>query len=305
MTILVTGGAGYVGVQLCRALLNKGHKVILFDNFIYGTESILSLLDNKNIQIVKGDIRGDLKNITKSADVVFHLAAISGFPACAANKAGAISINVDGTKNLIDVLSPEQLLVYASTTSVYGAASEICDESAPTEPLSLYGQTKLQAEKLVMERQNSISFRFATIFGVSPRMRTDLLINEFVYRALQDRSIVLFESKSKRTFLHILDAVKAYSLALDSLSKVKGKILNVGDEKLNFSKFEIAQKIKDVTGCTIIDSAIADLDRRDFVPSFQNFANLGFSAEVSIDEGIDELVRLYKFYSPHLHFRPI
>jgi len=302
MNILVTGGAGYKGVLLVRRLLNLGHNVTLLDNFMYGYDSVLHLVPETKLTIVQLDIRNLSEKTLDAYDVVYHLAGVSGMPACAANPSSAEFINVQATRKLASFLNNNQLLIYASTTSIYGAASSDCDERVPISPPSLYAKTKYEAEQIVMQRENSISLRFATIFGISPKMRADLLVNDFTYKALNERSIVLFGSQSKRTFLHIQDAITGYLFALENSSLMRGEIYNLGDEQLNYSKHDIVLAIKKHLDFEIIDSSLADVDIRDFVVSFKKLRSLGFAVHYSLDDGIRELLKLYSFYKVHSHF---
>jgi len=302
MKILVTGGAGYKGVHLVKKLLDRKHQVTLLDNFLYGYDAVLHLIPEENLNIVQLDIRNLTGKDIAGFDVVFHLAGISGMPACAANPHSAEVINVEATRKLTSLLDNQQLLVYASTTSIYGATGAECDESVPIQPVSLYARTKYEAEKVVMGRANTISLRFATIFGTSPRMRVDLLVNDFTYKAVYDRAIVIFAGRSKRTFIHILDAIDAYLFALDHVGDMRGRIYNVGDEKLNFSKIDIANAIRSHIPFEIIDSSLPDLDVRDFLVSFKKIRGLGFKVKFSLDDGVRELLKLYSFYKCHSHY---
>jgi nucleoside-diphosphate-sugar epimerase len=303
--ILVTGGAGYKGVVLVKALLEKRYPVTLLDNFIYGYEPVVHLVSNRNVRIVQRDIRNLDEAILGEHDVIYHLAGISGMPACAANPHSAEVINVEATRKLVSMLRPTQLLIYASTTSIYGNASGECDESVPVQSDSLYSRTKFAAEKIVQQRENSISLRFATVFGTSPRMRNDLLVNDFTYRALNEGTLVLFASRSKRTFVHIQDAISAYLFALEHADTMRGQVFNVGDERLNLSKLDIATAIKEHVRCEIVDSTLPDLDVRDFVVSFRKISQLGYKAKLSLDDGIVDLLRLYSFYKAYSHYRVI
>ena len=225
MNILVTGGAGYIGVVLTDSLLRAKHSVTILDNFMYGFEPVLHLLRDKNLRVVNKDIRNLESSDLTDYDVIFHLAAISGYPACEANPHSAQIINIEATKKLVDFIKgSDQLLIYASTTSLYGKKGFDCDETSEVAPVSLYGTTKYAAEQIVMDRNNSISLRFATVFGVSPKMRNDLLVNDFTCKAISERSIVIFDGNSKRTFLHISDAVGGYMLALENYQKMKKKL---------------------------------------------------------------------------------
>ena len=299
MKVLVTGGAGYVGIKLTEALLDRGHQVTVYDNFMYGYEPILYLVNRPNLAVIKGDIRTDSCDFLKGQDVIFHLAALSGFPICQEHPHEAKMINSLATGKLIKSLGKEQGIIYASTTSIYGKLDQTCDETSPVRPISLYGITKYEAEKMVMEHENSIALRFATIFGVSPRMRVNLLVNDFTYKAINERCLVLFESGSTRTFLHIDDAVSGYVMALENFEIMRNNVYNVGDENLNFTKLNIANAIKKHVNFEIIDSGIKDSDPRNFVIDFSKIRRLGLSATVTLDEGIQELVKLYGFYSPN------
>lgn len=298
MNILVTGGAGYKGNILARSLLAKGHNVTIYDNFMYGYTSILDLVNHRNCQVIKKDVRDIEKKEVKKHDLIYHLAAISGLPACRQNPALATSINYDATRKLVNLLSKNQILVYASTTSLYGVSDQVCTEDSKVEPISLYGKTKRQSEKIVLQHANSIVLRFATLFGVSPRMRTDLLVNNFVYRAIADRSIVIFDPHNTRSFLHLNDAMDAYLLVLKNYQQMKGQIFNVGTNELSFSKLELAQRIQKYLKFQIFESNIADIDKRSFMISYDKISLLGFKARTSIEFGIKELMKLYSFYDP-------
>ena len=305
MKILVTGGAGYKGVVLTKALLDRGAQVTILDNFMYGCEPVLHMVGNPAFTAVREDIRNLTEKHLKDFDVVYHLAGISGYPACEANPHSAKLINVDASRRLRDLLSRDQRLVYASTTSFYGKSGARCDEETPVEPVSLYGITKYQGEQELLQRENTISLRFATVFGVSPRMRVDLLVNDFTSKAVHERCIVLFESRTKRTFLHIQDAIAAYVFTLDHFDAMKHGIFNVGSESLNFTKMEIANAVKEETGCSIIDSEMKDFDTRNFVIAFDKFANLGFQVRYSLQDGIREMAKLYRFYRPYTPYATI
>jgi len=305
MRILVTGGAGYKGVVLTQELLSLGHQVKIVDNFMYGYDSVLHLAEKPNLEIVCEDIRNFSHASVRGYDVIFHLAGISGYPACEANPHSAKLINIEASRHLGKLLSKHQVIIYASTTSFYGKSGKVCTEESKVDPVSLYGISKYQAEQILLERENTVALRFATIFGVSPRMRVDLLVNDFTYRAVNDRCIVLYDTQSKRTFLHIKDAIRAYILALNNLTDMCGQILNVGDNSLNYSKGEIAKHIQKFTNCKIIDSDMDDFDVRNFTVSFEKIGRLGFSAQHSLNDGIAELVKLFKFYKPFATYKTI
>ncbi len=304
MKILVTGGAGYKGIKLSSRLLELGHKVTIFDNFMYGYDSVLHLATNQNVKIMKADIRNGVENL-KEFDVVFHLAGISGFPACASNPHSAQLINVEATKELVKKLGKGQYIIYASTTSIYGKSGDACYEDTPVEPVSTYAHTKFAAEKIVQEKENAISLRFATIFGFSPKMRMDLMVNDFAYKAVKERVLVLFDSFAKRTFLHIDDAVGAYIFALKNADNMKGQVFNAGNNALNYSKAEIAEMIKKRVDFEVINSELKDKDLRHFIVNFDKIANAGFKPEKTVEEGIDELLKIYEFYEYFSHYRTI
>lgn len=305
MKVPITGGAGYKGVVLAGRLLDRGYDVTVFDNFMYGCESVLHMANHPRLHAIRGDVRHLDGKTVAPYDAVFHLAGISGYPACEANPHSAKLINVDGSKLLGGCLGREQMLIYASTTSFYGHAGAVCDETSPIRPVSLYGMTKHEAEVILMQRENTVALRFATVFGVSPRMRVDLLVNDFVHRGVTERCVVLFDSLSKRTFLHIQDAVDGYVLALDRFAEVRGHVVNVGHESLNFSKRDIAECVQRHTGCKIIDSDIRDLDVRNFVVSFEKARRLGFVPRRTLDDGVAEMVKLFGFYRPFAAYRTI
>jgi len=302
--ILVTGGAGYKGVKLTARLLNEGYEVTLFDNFMYGYEPVLHLVQKKNLNIQKGDIRNGVENLS-SFDVIYHLAGISGYPACEANQSSAELINVQATKKLVQSLSKEQLLINASTTSFYGKSGTKCDENTPIDPVSMYGVTKHLAEQIVQERGNSISLRFATIFGPSPKMRMDLMVNDFTYKAKKEKVLILFDSYAIRTFLHIDDAIDCYLFALQNRDIMKGEIFNAGGDKLNYSKTDIANAIQKHIDFKIIDSELKDKDVRHFVINYDKIRNLGYEPVRTLDEGITELLKLYSFYEYYTHYKTI
>jgi nucleoside-diphosphate-sugar epimerase len=305
MNILITGGAGYKGVLLTKELLDLNYKVTILDNFMYGYDSVLHLVNNKNLKIIKKDIRNISVNDLKNYDVIYHLAGISGMPACAANPHSAESINVESTLKLTKMLSKEQRLINASTTSFYGYSEEICDETTDVNPVSLYGKTKYEAEKIIQDRENSISLRFATVFGVSSKMRNDLLINDFTYKSIKERSIILFAGHTKRTFIHIKDAIRSYTHTLDNFESMNNNIFNVGSNDLNLSKYEISQCISKHVDFEIIDSTLSDLDNRNFEICFDKIEKYGFKTIYDLDYGIKELVKLYTFYVQYVPYKVI
>jgi nucleoside-diphosphate-sugar epimerase len=306
MKTLVTGGAGYVGNLLCKSLLEAGHEVTAMDNFLYGYESILNLVPYEKFHVLKQDIRTNDPSYLKGMDVVFHLAGLSGYPACESNPNSARLINVDATRHLSDSLDPAQILVFASTTSLYENAGAVCNEETKLNPRGgLYSITKYAAERYVMERANSISLRWATVFGVSARMRAGLILNDFVEKDVHEGTLVLYSAVSKRTFMHVRDSVRGYMFALDNIDKMRGGIYNMGSERLNYSKLELANAVKRHVKFEVIESELGDKDVRNFIISFDKARALGFDCEISIDQGIAELVKLYRFYDPNSFVRPI
>ena len=304
MKILITGGAGYKGIKLATKLVAKGFIVTVLDNFMFGYEPILHLVEKENLTIIKQDIRNRIENI-KEYDAIFHLAGISGFPACASNPHSAQLINVDATRVLVKSLSKEQILINASTTSMYGKSGERCDENTKVDPVSTYTHTKLAAENIIHENENAISLRFATVFGFSPKMRMDLMINDFVYKAMKEGILVLFDSFAKRTFIHVNDAADCYIFTMDNFNKMKGQIFNAGGNDLNYSKKEIADLIKKKVNYNIIDSELKDKDLRHFIVNFDKIEKLGFQPRITVEKGINELVRLFSFYEYFSHYRVI
>jgi nucleoside-diphosphate-sugar epimerase len=304
MKILITGGAGYKGTVLTRKLLENNFKVTIIDNFMYGYEPIMHLATHKNLTIIKQDIRNGIENL-KDYDVIFHLAGISGFPACASNPHSAQLINVEATRTLVKDLSPGQMLINASTTSLYGKSGKPCDEETIVEPVSTYAHTKLAAENILHQKENVISLRFATVFGFSTRMRMDLMINDFVYKAVKEKVLVLFDSYAKRTFIHVEDAAECYLFTMKHFDQMKGGIFNAGGNHLNFSKEEIAYKIKEKIDFNIINSELKDKDLRHFIVNYGKIEKIGYKPVKSVEYGIDELIIVYGFYEYFSHYRTI
>jgi|LauGreSBDMM110SN_4_FD.fasta_scaffold17073_2 nucleoside-diphosphate-sugar epimerase len=303
--VLVTGGAGYTGIPLCEALLERGFLVTLVDNFLYGYEPVLHLVGRKNLEIVKCDIRAEKRDYLKNKDVVFHLAGISGYPACEANPHSAKLINIEATRQIAKELSKQQLLVFASTTSLYGSSGSRSTERTPVHPVSLYGITKQEGETIVMDRENSVSLRWATVFGASSRMRSGLLVNDFVEKAVQERTIVLYDADSRRTFMHVLDLVSGYLFCLNHIAEMKGEVFNMGSERLNFTKREIAIEIQKRVPCEIMEAKVGDKDIRNFMVSFEKIKTLGYDCRYDLNYGLEELVKLYQFYTPNSPFKAI
>ena len=297
MKVLVTGGAGYVGCTLTPRLLEEGHDVTVLDNLLYGGRGLLPFFSHPRFHFIKGDIRDkvELGKAVKEADAIVHLAAIVGYPACKKDPRLAEEVNIGGARNLLAVRSPAQPILYASTGSNYGAyRGGLCTEETPLSPVSLYGVSKTQAEKDIMEAGNALSFRFATAFGVSNRMRLDLLINDFVYRALKERSLIVYEKDFKRTFIHVRDMANSFVFALGNYGRMKDEVFNVGSERLNYSKEEIARKIREKIPFYLHFADVGtDEDQRNYEVSYEKIRRLGLEATTDLEQGIDELIRAY------------
>lgn len=297
--ILVTGGAGYLGSVIVPELLRQGHSVTVLDSFLFGQASLLECCSNKKFNIVKGDVRDKdtVTKLVKDKDFVFPLAAIVGAPACNLDKTAAVSVNQDAMKLLVESLRPEQKIIVPITNSGYGIGEKgiYCTEETPMRPISLYGKTKVEAEKCAFSHENTISLRLATVFGASPRMRIDLLVNDFTYRAVNDRFIVIFEGHFKRNYIHIRDVARAFIHALDNFGKMKNNSYNVGLSDANISKLELCEKIKQhIPDFLYIEAPFGeDPDKRDYIVSNDKIEATGYKPGYSIDDGIMELTKVY------------
>lgn len=292
--ILITGGAGYLGSVLLPQLLKKKHNVTIYDNLSFGGDHLIHFIEDKNFNFIKGDIRdtAKLKEIIKDKDIIIHLAAIVGYPACSLNPKLAYEINVNGTKNILKLRKKNQIIFYASTGSNYGSLDEICTEESPLNPLTVYAKTKTKAEKLVMLSKNFVAFRFATAFGSSPRMRIDLMVNDFVNKLINQRYLVVYEKNFMRTFLHVKDIARSFIHAIDNLDSMKNNIYNVGNEKLNLSKKDVCEAIqKKINGYVYFSEIGKDLDKRNYVVSYEKIKKTGFVHKYDLDMGIEELIK--------------
>ncbi len=304
MKILVTGGAGFVGTTLVPELLAKRYDVRVMDSLRFGGDALLPFFRHSHFSFVDGDVC-DLSRLTEAAkgcDAIIHLAAIVGFPACRKFPDEAQSINVEGSRNVAVVAGKQRPVLFASTGSNYGAlADEVCTEDAPLNPLSLYAKTKAEAEDILLNECTCIALRFATAYGLSPRLRLDLLINDFVFRALKERHLVVYESHFMRTFIHVYEMARSFRFALENSDRMSGEAYNVGDETQNFSKREISEKICSRVKDTYLHYADMgkDEDQRNYVVSYKKLKALGFKTEITIDEGIDELVRAFSCIRVH------
>lgn len=297
--ILVTGGAGYLGSIMVPALLAEGYAVTVLDKFMFGQNSLLDCCANKNFQILRGDVRDGaiLQSALKSADYIIHLAALVGAPICNADKIATETVNRDASILLAKIASQQQRIIYPCTNSGYGIGKKdlFCDEKTPLNPLSLYGITKVEAEKAFLERGNAISLRLATVFGVSPRMRIDLLVNDFTYRAVRDKFVVVFEGHFKRNYIHIRDVARVFLHSIGNFDTMKNEAYNVGLSDANLSKIELCEKIKEqISSFVYLESAIGeDPDKRDYIVSNEKIEKTGFLPAFSLDDGIEELIKCY------------
>jgi nucleoside-diphosphate-sugar epimerase len=297
VNILVTGGAGYIGSILVPLLLRDGHAVTVVDNFMYQQTSLLDSCAYESLTIIRGDVRDErlLSRLVAKADVVLPLACLTGAPICSREPLTATAVNFDAVKRIANMMSPTQRLVFPSTNSGYGVG-EIdihCDEESPLKPISLYGRLKVELESFLLDQGRCVTFRFATLFGVSPRMRLDLLVNDFTYRAVVDRSVVLFEPHFKRNYLHVRDAARAFMHALANYEAMKGRPYNVGLSDANLSKWELCQVIqKHIPEFAFVEAGIGeDPDKRNYIVSNRRIEATGFRPCINLDEGIDELIR--------------
>ena len=297
--ILVTGGAGYIGSVLVPALLAQGHKVTVLDNFYFNQLSLMDCCPNPGFKIIRGDAREEetLKTAIDGMDYILPLAALVGFPLCDADKTAARTTNLEAIELLLKLRTKEQRVIYPCTNSGYGIGKgdNFCTEDTPLNPISLYGTTKVLAEKAVLEAGNSLTFRFATLFGASPRMRIDLLLNDFVYRAVYDRTAVIFEGNFKRNFIHIRDVAGAFIFAINNFEKMSGRPYNCGLSSANISKVELCEKIKEhIPSFVYIEAPIGtDPDKRDYIVSNARLEAAGWSPKFSLDDGIEELKKVY------------
>jgi nucleoside-diphosphate-sugar epimerase len=301
LNVLVTGGAGYIGSVFVPQLLDIGYKVTVLDNFIYRQNSLLDVCYHPNLNIIVGDVRDkeQLKTVIQKHDILVPLAAIVGAPSCDKDKPLARAVNQTQIENITKWVSKDQMVLYPVTNSGYGIGQKdvYCDETTPLNPISHYGKTKIAGEKALLEMGNAITFRLATVFGTAPRMRMDLLVNDFVYRAFNDRFIVLFESHFKRNYIHIRDIASVFFHAIKNYNALKGQPYNVGLSDANLSKMELCEKIKrHLPDFHIFESEIAeDPDKRDYIVSNERIEATGWKPQYSIDDGIKELIKAYSF----------
>lgn len=298
--VLVTGGAGYLGCIVTEHLLRAGHQVTVVDSLMYGEAPLFHLCANADFEFVNGDARDErvVAPLVPEVDVIIPLAAIVGAPACDRDPQLATSINLEAIRLLNRLRSPEQLVVYPTTNSGYGTKSGdvFCTEDTALEPISVYGTTKVEAEEELLNSSNAITLRLATVFGMSPRMRLDLLVNHFVYAAVTDGYLVMFEKDFKRNFVHIRDVADCFVYALENTERMVGRAFNVGLDAANISKEDLALKIQEYVPNFYIHHASvgSDPDKRNYIVSNQRLREAGFEARRSLDDGIQELIRGYR-----------
>ncbi len=293
MKVLVTGGAGYVGSVLVRQLLARGHRVHVVDNLMFGGNTLLPLFIDSNFSFARVDIcdREALAKEMEGVDAVVHLAALVGYPLCKKMPGRAVEVNVEGTKNVIATMPTDSHLIYASTGSNYGEVEGVCTEDTPLNPLSLYGRVKTEAEALCLERGKSIALRFATAYGLSPRPRLDLMINDFCWQAIHQRYLVVYEKHFRRTFIHVVDIARAIVHMLEHLETLEHQVFNVGHESLNFTKEDIVKLIKKRVDFLVYFAEFGkDEDCRDYEVDYERVRATGFEVSIDIETGLSELI---------------
>lgn len=300
MRILVTGGAGYLGSMLVPALLSEGHEVTVVDNFLYDQPSLLDCCHQRTLTIVRGDARDEalMRRLLSGMDVVLPLACLTGAPLCDKDPLEAKSVNLDAILMLLKLRQPQQRIMYPTTNSGYGIGQDgiHCTEETPLRPISVYGRLKVEAEQAVLAAGHSLTYRLATVFGISPRMRLDLLVNDFVYRAVTDGAIVLFQAHFKRNYIHIRDVARVFLHGLSHFDQMQGQAYNVGLSDANLSKRELCEEIKkQVPGLYFTEAEIGeDKDKRNYIVSNEKIERTGFAPQVSLRAGIAELIKGYQ-----------
>ncbi|MGE0535734.1 MAG: NAD-dependent epimerase/dehydratase family protein [Pirellulales bacterium] len=298
--VLVTGGAGYLGSVLVPALLDHGYAVTVLDNFAYGQTSLLDCCARDGFRVVRGDARDRscLERGLQDADWIIPLAAVVGAPACQNDETAARTINLDAVQLVLKLRSAQQRVIFPTTNSGYGIGEpgKFCTEETPLRPISLYGTTKVEAERAVLDAGASLTFRLATVFGMSPRMRLDLLVNDFVYRAVTDRTVVVFEGHAKRNYIHVRDVARAFLHGMQNFAAMQGEPFNVGLSDANLSKLELCAAIqKHVPKFVYLEAKVGeDPDKRDYIVSNEKIERTGFRPQHSLDNGIQELLRGYE-----------
>lgn len=300
MKILVTGGAGYIGSVLVPELLESDYEVIVIDNLMYNQASLLNCCHFDKLTIIRGDARDKalIKRNLRDVDAILPLACFTGAPLCSKDPFGAKSVNFDAIKMLLDLRSKKQIIIFPTTNSGYGIGQKgiYCTEETPLNPISMYGKLKVEIERLILDSGNCITLRLATVFGISPRMRLDLLVNDFVYRAVTDRYLVLFQAHFKRNYIHVRDVAAAFIHCFENFSRMKNQPYNVGLSDANLSKLELCQEIKkQIKEFYFIEARIGeDPDKRDYIVSNEKTEKTGFRAHISLQDGIKELIKGYQ-----------
>ncbi len=294
MRVVVTGGAGYIGSMLVPRLLAMGWHVHVVDNLMFGGQALLPYFINERFSFAEVDItdRAALAPELAGADAVIHLAALVGYPLCKKMPRRAVEVNVDGTRNVLDLMPADAKLLYGSTGSNYGEVVGICTEDTPLNPLSLYGETKTTAEQMCHDRGNCVSMRFATAFGIAPRLRLDLMINDFTWQAIHNRYLVVYEKHFRRTFIHVADIASAFVFMLNRWDKLQHSVFNVGHDSMNYTKEDIVNLLRNRAEFLVHFAEIGtDEDKRDYEVDYSRIRDAGFEITVDIDKGLGELVR--------------
>lgn len=296
--VLITGGAGYLGSVLTELLLSKNYFVTVIDNLMYKQTSVTTFSHNKNFKFILDDVRNDsvLKSLVESNDIIIPLAAIVGMPACKLNPTATVDINFKQVKNITDWSTNNQMILIPNTNSQYGSSTELITEDSPFNPLSLYAETKCDAEKAVLDSGNGIAMRLATVFGISYRMRLDLLVNDFVYKALTEGTLVLFESHFMRNYIHVRDIANTFLFMIENYQDCNNNAFNVGLTEANCTKLELANKIKlFVPSLLVIENNFKqDFDQRNYMVSNAKLESRGWKPKFSLEDGIEELIKGYK-----------
>ncbi len=298
--VLITGAAGYIGSVLAPELLKEGFEVIAVDNFMYNQNSLLDCCYDEKLTVVRGDCRDErlISRYIKDVDCILPLACLTGAPLCDKDPIGAKTTNLEAIKLILKNRDKNQKIIFPTTNSGYGIGKEgiYCDENTPLNPISLYGKLKVEAEEAILESGNAITLRLATVFGISPRMRLDLLVNDFVYRAVNDKYIVLFEAHFKRNYIHLRDVVRAFIYCLNNFDKMKNEPYNLGLDTANLSKWELCEEIKkQVPDLVFTESKTGeDPDKRNYIVSNTKILKTGFKPRFSLPEGIAELIKGYQ-----------